>query len=122
MSVQYFKVDHKDNIISLNNSDISFNDILKKYSTVVVDVYADWCIPCKKMFPKFLKLSQTIGNANIAFCKDNINDKQTIHGNKQYVYNNKVTAVPAYFIYKNGKLYHYMIGGNMESLQKHITS
>lgn len=44
---------------------ISLSDY--KGKVVVVDVWATWCEPCKRMMPLFHKLEQELSNKNIAF-------------------------------------------------------
>ena len=131
MSVKYYKLDKKKTnqlsklvhkgIIDLNATTKSFHDLLKLYTIIVVDVYAHWCMPCTKMFPKFKELSELYSNnSNIIFCKDGIGKKTTFHGSNQSPMNSRITAVPAYIIYKQGKVVYFTMGGSIESLHEEL--
>lgn len=81
------------------NSGISSDDYLKLISSdkkVVVNFYAEWCAPCKKMTPYMIKLSEEL------------KDKITIHRldadqNKFIVDSLKIDGLPVILIYENGK-------------------
>lgn len=131
MSVKYYKLDNKKinqlsksvnkDIIDLNTSIKPFDTILKLYSIIVVDVYAHWCMPCTKQFPKFKELSKLYSNnSNVIFCKDNVGKKTTFHGSNQSPMNSKITAVPAYIIYQKGKVVYFTMGGSIESLHEEL--
>jgi thioredoxin 1 len=74
-----------------------FENLYKKDSVVLIDFYAEWCGPCKKMEPFLAKMKQeykgraTIiridADKNIQLCKDL-----------------GIDALPVVYIYKNGKL------------------
>jgi thioredoxin 1 len=71
----------------------------------IVDFYADWCGPCRKISPVLEKIAA--GNADIALQKINI-DK---HRDLAQEYN--VTAIPRIVIYdKNGGVVDTVVGAN----------
>lgn len=48
----------------------SMNRILSSsYRVVVIDIYADWCSPCKYLAPKMESLADTYKDESIMFCK-----------------------------------------------------
>lgn len=75
----------------------SFKNEVELYKgMVVVDVYADWCGPCKKMKPIFDELSNEY--THIKFVK--INNDESKELLKQY----NVTALPTFLFIKNGTM------------------
>jgi len=41
------------------------------YEVIIIDIYADWCNPCKYLAPKIEELARQYSNMNILFCKLN---------------------------------------------------
>ena len=74
-------------------------EVLSVDGPVLVDVYADWCGPCKKMTPTVEKLSQ---DYNV--CKMNMDDGMDLC--KQY----NISAIPAFLFFKNGELVETKVG------------
>lgn len=62
---------------------------------VVVDFYADWCMPCKNMGPIFEGLAVEYG-AKATFAKLNTDESQ------QIAIANKVMTIPTFIIFKDG--------------------
>lgn len=79
--------------------------LTSKYPIVVVDIYADWCGPCKHITPQFQKLAAKYkDNNNVKFVKDNITNDDSYHSDL-------VNAVPYFFIYKKGQVVFNSSGG-----------
>ncbi|MEF8847914.1 MAG: thioredoxin [Candidatus Thermoplasmatota archaeon] len=79
----------------LKNKD-EFNEFIKKYPLVVVDFWASWCKPCKKIEPRIRRLSKLF-KGKTAFGKINIEKNKDIA--KEY----NIMSIPALVIFKNGK-------------------
>lgn len=94
-----------------------FQEILKRYKIVVVDVWANFCAPCKTFAPLYEKLGlefkEEINKKNIIFLKDCIDDDNydSLHGVD-------TKAVPTFFIYIKGKLIGTVLGANMTKIKK----
>jgi thioredoxin 1 len=74
-----------------------FNNLLNTDKLVLVDVYADWCAPCKKMAPSLDEIKKEMeGKVSIV----RINADQ----HKNLVKDLKVSALPTLLLYKNKKL------------------
>ena len=94
-----------------------FQEILKRYKVVVVDVWANFCAPCKTFSPLYEKLAkeyiEEINKKNVLFLKDCIDDDNydSLHGGD-------TRAVPTFFIYMRGKLIGTVLGANMTKIKK----
>lgn len=66
------------NLKSLENTDVAFNEILKKHSgkTVVIEVWASWCGDCLKAMPKLKELQANNPDVDYVFISmDKAEDK-----------------------------------------------
>ena len=83
-------------IAKLKTSNVTVEALIKSKNIVLVDVYADWCVPCKKLKPILSELS----NENTAWLdlkKVNADQEQLI------VEQFKVEVLPTLLVFKNGK-------------------
>jgi thioredoxin 1 len=82
-------------IIQLNKE--NYKTVINSSKPVVIDVYADWCGPCKLFAPIFKELNSEYGNL-YQFAKLNGDDEDSIREELQ------VTAFPTILFIKNGKV------------------
>lgn len=88
-------------------------EVLKSTEPVVVDMYADWCGPCKMMAPVVDELSENM--AGVRFCKLNVDQAPTVAA--QY----RVMSIPTFLFFKNGALAGTVVGGREpEDLENEI--
>ena len=88
-------------------------EVLNAAGGVVVDMYADWCGPCKMMAPVVEELSESM--ENVKFCKLNVDTAP--HVAAQY----RVMSIPTFLFFKDGELAGSVIGGmDEESLEEEI--
>ena len=81
---------------------------------VLVEFYADWCAPCKKMNPYFEEIKNEMGE-KIKLIRINADSNKTIT-NKLSVY-----SLPTIFLYKNEKMYWFNYGyASKEEILRHI--
>jgi len=73
-----------------------FENIINSNQPIVVDFYADWCVPCKQM-PPILKDVKDDLKENIRIIKVNV-DKNPFIATKY-----KIRSIPTIMIFKNGK-------------------
>ncbi len=82
---------------SAEMSSTQLNELLKTDKLVLVDVYADWCAPCKRMSPYIDEIKNEMASKVIVI---RINADQ----NKSLVKELNVTALPTLMLYKNKKV------------------
>ena len=86
----------------------SLNEI-PKIGKVVIDFYATWCGPCKKLGPFFSQLSLEF--PDITFLKVNSDDAEDL--TKHY----EVSALPTVLFMNNGEVLSIVKGFNLEILK-----
>ncbi len=74
-----------------------FNEITASNTIVLVDFYADWCVPCKKMKPYLDEISQTM-SPKVKVVRINVDD------NLELCKELKIDALPVLHLYKNNTL------------------
>ncbi len=90
------------NVCNITNE--SYNNEVENYSgTVLIDFFADWCAPCKKITPIIEKISQN-SPQNIKICKVNI-EKETDLA-KRF----GIKSIPTVIVLKNGEIQNRSIG------------
>jgi len=72
-----------------------FEDIQNSEQTWVVDFWADWCAPCKKLAPVFDEVSEKVENVNFG--------KVDMEKNQQLGTKAGVRALPTLVIFRNGE-------------------
>lgn len=95
-------------------TDGTFEDIVKKDSLVVVDCWAPWCGPCRMIGPVIDTLSEEY--QDVTFGKLNTDENFGISRKFQ------IMAIPTLLFFKNGELVERVTGvvpkGHIESLIK----
>lgn len=78
-------------------STAEFNKIINSEKVVLIDISAKWCLPCVKMLPTVTKLQKEYaGKAKIEIL--------AFDPNKALVKELGIDEIPAFLLYKNGKL------------------
>lgn len=78
-----------------NADDTNFKDVVSQGVTVV-DLYADWCGPCKAFGPTFDRVSSQF-DGKVKFVKVNIDKSPAL--TRQY----NVASIPTVLLFKDGK-------------------
>lgn len=77
--------------------DQEYGELLKTDKKVLVNFYAEWCVPCKKMAPYLLEMQ--------AEMKDKVNIvRLNADENKTLVSQMKLDSLPVLLLYENGKI------------------
>jgi thioredoxin len=74
-----------------------FNNLLETDKKVLIDFYAEWCAPCKKMTPYLLKIQKELADKVVIIRLDA--DK-----NKSLLTEIKINELPTLFLYENKQL------------------
>jgi len=91
-----------------------FDDFLKEAGSklVVIDIYADWCGPCKTIAPTFSNMAEEF--PDVLFAKVNADE------NSETVQDLNISAMPTFKLYKNGKKIDELTGTNEVALWEKI--
>lgn len=84
-----------DKIIGIDQK--QYDEIVNSDQLVLVDFYADWCAPCRKMSP-YLSKMQIEMKDKVTIVKLNADQNKTL------VQDMKIETLPALFLYKDNKL------------------
>lgn len=103
---------NNDRVPELTNGE--FEDFTRK-GTVLVDFFAEWCMPCLMMAPVIDELSEKF-KGKIKFGKVNIEDNQEVA--KRF----NIISIPNFILFKNGKPIKQFIGARpSEDLEEELT-
>jgi thioredoxin 1 len=82
---------------------------------VVIDMYADWCGPCKRIAPDFEKLATEF--PNVHFAKLNVD-----HMEEMGIPLEQPNGVPCFILLNRGKEVGRVVGANIEKLRVAIST
>jgi thioredoxin 1 len=81
----------------------SFEDFINTDKPVLVDFWADWCMPCRMMAPVMDELSQVYAG-KAKFGKVNVDE------NPQIASRYGIMSIPHFLIFKNGSRVEKIVG------------
>ena len=85
------------------NTDIFDMEVVSKNGVTVVDFFANWCGPCRKLSPILEDVERELEN-RVKFTK--IDTDENIETAKKY----QVSGLPTLLVFKNGKVVERMVG------------
>ncbi len=88
---------------TLELTDANFSATLEKYPFVIVDFWASWCMPCKKLSPTVEALAKDY-RGKVVFGK--LNTDQSVNTAISF----GITSIPTLIFFKNGKPVDKVIG------------
>ena len=75
-----------------------FDEIINNsHKLVVVDFYAEWCMPCVMLAPVVEELAESKSMKEVKFTKINIEDNEEL--SRKY----HISSIPCLVVFKNGK-------------------
>jgi len=74
-----------------------YNDLFKTDKIVLIDFYAEWCAPCKKMTPFLLKMQKEMAD-KVTIVRLNADENKTL------ISQLKIDELPTMFIYKDSRI------------------
>nr|CAX71379.1 thioredoxin 1 [Schistosoma japonicum]CAX77061.1 thioredoxin 1 [Schistosoma japonicum] len=97
------------NVLHIETDD-DFDSFLKenKDKLIVVDFFATWCGPCKKIAPAFEALSADRSALYVKVDVDKLEETA-----KKY----DVTAMPTFIVIKNGERVDTVVGASIENVE-----
>lgn len=90
------------NVIEVTQS--NFHEVVVEADKpVIVDFWAEWCGPCKKLSPVLDELSEELGDA-VTIAKVNVDEERTLGAMFQ------IMSIPAVLFFKDGEKVDEFIG------------
>lgn len=90
------------NVKTVTTEDFGF-EVLNAAEPVVVDVYADWCGPCRALAPLLDRFAQAYAG-RVKFVKVNVDEEPQLAGYFE------VASIPTLLVFDRGRLVHRSSG------------
>lgn len=84
-------------------TDHNFEELIKSYPLVLVDFWAEWCLPCRVIAPAIEELAEEYAG-KIVILKLNV-DENPITASRY-----GITSIPTLMIFKNGRPVDVIVG------------
>jgi len=97
-------------------TDENYQSLINDSATLIIDVWAEWCGPCKRSTPVFEELATKSSNDEVVFAKLDADN------NRQAASELKVTSLPTFAIFSGGNLKKRWSGADIGRLRKEIDS
>jgi len=81
----------------------TFDKAIQEAKTALVDFWADWCVPCKRVAPILEELSEEY-KGKVEFFKLNVDENPEIASKM------KIVSIPTMIIFKDGKPVDKIVG------------
>lgn len=92
-------------------TDADMDETIRKYDTVVIDCWAEWCAPCYMVAPVLEELAREM-QGKIAFAKLNVDE------NRGTAMKYQIMSIPTLLVFKNGDLADRIIGAMPKEMLK----
>jgi len=87
----------------------AYHDIMNSnhYDIVILDIYAEWCMPCKTLAPILNELASIYSSQKVLFCKLN----------SELGFKADIKGLPTIEFWVSGKLYHTVMGADIPQIK-----
>lgn len=94
------------------------DEVIKEGKVTIVDFFADWCGPCRKLAPVVEEIEQELSD-KVKFTKINTDN------NVELAQNYQISGIPTLLVFKNGELVERMVGlmpknSIITNIEKHL--
>lgn len=96
--------------VIVGDSPAHVKDMITRNKTVIIDVWAEWCHPCKAFKPTFEEIAGMF--ENIRFVSIDIENEAF----NESEFTAHVTGVPTFLVYHNGIKVNEMAGGDKQAI------
>jgi thioredoxin 1 len=98
------KMKHTEKTGNVSNvEEMHFQEFISTHPFVVIDFWAEWCGPCRRIAPVMDELSKEF-SGKVVFGKCNTDD------NRQIALQFNISAIPAIMLFSHGQLVERIIG------------
>jgi len=104
-------------VLEINSENFN-SEVLSHDGVIVVDFFANWCGPCRKLAPILEEVEEEL-NTKVKFAK--INTDENLDMAKQY----QVSGLPTLMVFKKGEAVERLVGlmpksSIITNIEKHI--
>lgn len=92
-------------------SDADFEPLVKENNAVLVDFFAEWCMPCVMMVPVIEELAKTFAG-RVVFAKMNVDENHDIAAKF------KIMSIPTIIVFKKGEIAERITGALSHDMLK----
>ncbi len=82
----------------------NFKKVISSGKVVVVDFWAEWCMPCKMIGPIMDELANEIDTEKVTIAKCDVDSERNI------AINYSITSIPSILFFKDGKVMDQVVG------------
>lgn len=96
-----------DKIVTLTQDNFQ-QEVLSSDQPVLVDFWAEWCGPCKRVAPLLDEIAEEM-NGKVRIAKLNVDE------NQELAYKFQVQSIPTFILFKDGQMADRMMGAMPKS-------
>lgn len=90
-------------------TDVDFEELVRRYPLVVVDFWAEWCLPCRAIAPVVEELAREYAG-KVVFLKLNVDE------NPATAARYRIMSIPTLMVFKDGEPVDIIVGAYPKSV------